>query len=174
VWAWTRVRGPKRELSGSKIRNRGIFHTVTSAQAVRAHAELPLEVAAEMARVVPADRRHDFFDAEERRLNQFVGVAEPQRAREVRGRGAGLFTEEPRQLRWRQVDRVCQLFDRERRGEVLVDQSDDVADADVVAAIHACPNYNERADSACPVRHGRTRGLCSENLASDLFIETGP
>lgn len=121
-----------------------------SSEPLRADAELAFEVAREVAGIVPTGSRHHLFDAEERRLNQLGGILQAKLAREARRRGSSLLAEQARQVGRREIDCLRQLFDRERRGAMLLHQRDDVADADVVPAIHAIQNYNARAE--LPVR----------------------
>src|SRR5881628_2603625 len=95
-WAGTLVRGPIRILSHD------------------ASGLTPFELAAEMARVVPAARGHHFLDGEKRCQEQIARVIERELTLHARGRAAELFAEQVPEVRRRQIDGGCELGDTER------------------------------------------------------------
>ena len=74
---------------------------IVSAEADRARpdAMLVAEVAIEMARVVPSDRRHYFFHGEERILQEVARPREPNDAPELHRREPDLAAEQMSQMR---------------------------------------------------------------------------
>ena len=74
----------------------------------------PFELAAEMARVVPAARGHHFLHREKRRLQQIARVIEREVMLNTYWRAAELLAEQASEVRRRQVDGAREGRDLER------------------------------------------------------------
>jgi hypothetical protein len=91
----------------------------------------PLELAREMARVVPAGGRHHFLDRQERGLQEMAGVVEALFPADPRRRTPELALEQPPQVRRREIDGAGQFVDGQRRGAMPFHQRQHEADSRV-------------------------------------------